>query len=104
MHEKFEIVNADSLVRGAEIDCVEGDEREIVRNRYIVTEAVENRLIAMASTPALVYSRRTGKLSAEVEVYDYFDFESLSTERNLLRLTVVLDFRSLLRFEKMRCL
>ena len=94
MHEKFEILNADALVVGAEIDCVEGDEREIVRNRYVVTEVIDNRYIAMASTPTRVHDRETGKVTTEVNVYDYFDFEPLGSDRTRLTQTVVLEMKS----------
>jgi len=66
----------------------------VVRNRYIVTEVVENRLIAMASTPTRVHDRESGNLVAEVDVWDYFDFEPLGPERTRLVQTVVLDMRS----------
>jgi hypothetical protein len=94
MHEKFEIVNAGALTLGAEVDCVEGDAREMVHNRYVVTEVIVNRRIAMSSTPTRVYDRRTGRLTTEVNVYDYFDFEPLGPDRTLLRQTVVLDMKS----------
>jgi hypothetical protein len=94
MHEKFEIVNAGALTVGAEIDCVEGDDREIVRNRYVVTEVIENRRIAMSSTPTRVYNRDTGKLTTEVNVYDYFDFVPLGPNRTRLTQTVVLDMKN----------
>lgn len=94
MHETFEILNAEALVEGAEIDCVEGDEKEIVRNRYVVTEVIENELIAMASTPTRVFERESGELVAEVDVWDYFDFEPLGPDRTRLVQTVVLDMKS----------
>lgn len=94
MHEKFEILNADALVEGAEVDCVEGDEKEIVRNRYVVTEVIENQLIVMASTPTRVYDRESAALVAEVDVWDYFDFEPLGPTRTRLVQTVVLDMKS----------
>jgi hypothetical protein len=94
MHEKFEILNAEALVEGAVIDCVEGDAKEVVRNRYVVTEVIENRLIAMASTPTRVYDRASGEPVAEVDVWDYFDFEPLGPRRTRLVQTVVLDMKS----------
>lgn len=94
MHEKFEILNGDGLVVGAEVDCVEGDENEIVQNHYVVREVFENQLIAMSSEPTRVYNRKTGKLTAEVDVYDYFDFEPIDSDRTRLTQTVVLDMKS----------
>ncbi len=94
MHEKFEIVNRDALIVGAEIDCVEGDDKEVVRNRYLVTEVVENKLIAMSSKPTRVYNRKTGKLTAEVDVYDYFDFEPIGPNQTKMIQTVVLDMKN----------
>ena len=94
MHEKFEILNADALVVGAEVDCVEGDEKEVIRNRYVVTEVAENRLLAMESLPIRVYDRASGDLVAEVDVRDCFDFEPLGPDRTRLTQTVVLDMKS----------
>lgn len=94
MHEKFEIINDSALVEGAVVDCVEGDEQEVVRNRYVVTEVIEDRLIAMASTPTRVHDRGSGELVAEVDVWDYFDFEPLGPSRTRLVQTVVLDMKS----------
>lgn len=94
MHEKFEIVNADALTIGAELDCVERDKNEVVRNRYIVTEVIEDRLIAMSSKPTKVYNRNSGELVAEVDVWDYFDFEAVGPNRTGLTQTVILDMKS----------
>ncbi len=94
MHEKFEILNADGLVEGAEVDCVEGDAKELVRNRYVVTEVVPNRLLVLASSPTVVLDRATGQQVAEVDVWNHFDFEPLGRDRTRLTQTVVMDMKS----------
>lgn len=94
MHEKFEILNAGALVEGAEVDCVEGEQKEVVRNRYVVTQVIQHRLIAMESIPTRVYDRESGELVAEVNVWDYFDFEPLGAHRTRLTQTVVLDMKN----------
>lgn len=45
MHSAFEILNADKLEVGAEIKSIEGDNDEIVRNLYVVTKVVPEKLI-----------------------------------------------------------
>lgn len=55
---------------------------------------IENRLIAMASTPTRVYDRESGDLVAEVDVWDYLDFEPVGTDRTRLAQTAVLDMKS----------
>jgi hypothetical protein len=94
MHERFDIVNAAGLVFGAEVDCVEGDDRQQVRNHYVVTEVVTNERIVMESRPTRVYDRSSGRQLAEVEVWTYFDFERLDGGRTRLTQTVVLDMGS----------
>lgn len=73
---------------------MEGDQKEIVRNHYVVTDVVEHELIAMVSKPTRVYDRESGALVAEVDVWDYFDFEPLGPDRTRLTQTVVLDMKS----------
>jgi hypothetical protein len=91
MHGKFEIVNADSLVTGAEIESEEGDESRVVRHRYVVTRVIPARLLQLESTPSVVYDRDTGEEIARVNTDVYYDFEPLDEDRTRLTQTVVID-------------
>lgn len=91
MHDEFTILNAEKLEVGAEIKCIEGDDRDIVHNHYVVTKVTLNKLIQFESTPTIVYDRETKKEMGRMNVYVYFDFDELGKERTLLTQTVVID-------------
>ena len=91
MHDKFEILNADGLVEGAEIECIERDEDDVVHHRYVVTKDVEDELIQYESTPSIIYDRETNRKIGECNTYVYYDFERLDDNRTRLTQTVVID-------------
>ena len=90
LHERFDILNANGLVKGANVDCREGGSKEIVHNSYVVTEATENELIQLASTPSIIYDRATGRKIGASNAFVYFDFEALGEKARLTQ-TIVID-------------
>lgn len=91
MHTEFTILNADELIEGAEIECIEGDTNDIVHNHYVVTKTIENELIQFESKPSVVTDRKTGKAMMKMNVYVYFDFHALQRNTTSLSQTIVIE-------------
>ncbi len=91
MHDQFKILNADGLVKGAEIECSEGDDEDLIYHRYRVTEDIENKLIQYESKPSIIYDQETKKKIGKCNVYVYYDFIKLDPDRTMLKQTVVID-------------
>lgn len=91
MHTEFRILNGDKLEVGTKVRCIEGDDNDIVNNLYVVKSVETNKLIHFASTPTIVYSRKTNKEMGRMNVYVYFDFAETSSGGTLLQQTIVLD-------------
>lgn len=91
MHNQFRIINADGLIKGAVVECIEGDEEDIIHHRYVVKEDKEDTLIHYASTPSTIYDKETKKRIGTCNTYVYYDFIRVNGGRTLLRQTVVID-------------
>ncbi|MBM4278554.1 MAG: hypothetical protein FJ130_11855 [Deltaproteobacteria bacterium] len=91
MHSQFNIVNANGLIEGAEIECIEGDDDDIVHHRYVVTHDREDVLIQYESTPSIIYDKKTNKKTGECNTYVYYDFVNQGNDRTVPKQTVVID-------------
>ena len=91
MHEQFNIINADGLTEGAEVECIEGDNEDVVHHRYIVKKDIENVLIQMESEPSIIHDKETNKQIGKCNCYCYFDFVALDNNRTMVKQTVVTD-------------
>ncbi len=91
MHDKFQILNADGLIEGAEIECVEGDEEDVIHHRYIVTRDKRNELIQYESRPSVIFDKETNKKTGECNTFVYYDFIRLDDARTILKQTTVID-------------
>ncbi|MGR3321648.1 MAG: SRPBCC family protein [Pseudooceanicola sp.] len=94
MHERFEILNAEALVLGAEVDCIEGDPDEIVQHRYVVTRVEAPTLLVMESLGTRIIDRASGETTAEIDVWVYFDLRPLEDGRTEMAQTVVMGMRN----------
>ncbi len=94
MHERYEILNADALIVGAEVDCLEGDPNQITRHHYVVTAAEAPNLLAMESIGTEIIDRASGDHIADIDVWVYFDLTALGAEQTELTQTVVIDMRN----------
>lgn len=90
MHTTLDILNADGLVEGAEINCIEGDDDDVVHNHYVVTRVIENQAIQFESTPSVEYTRDSNREVAKMNVHVYFDFEQAGAEKTVVEHTIVI--------------
>lgn len=91
MHDQFKILNADGLIEGAEIECIEGDDEDVIHHRYKVIKDVENKLIQYESKPSIIYDKETNKKVGKCDVYVYYDFVGIDKNRTILKQTVIID-------------
>lgn len=91
MHNQFKIINAEGLTEGAIVECIEGDEEDIVHHRYIVRKDIEDTLIYYDSTPSIIYDTETNKKIGECNTHVYYDFIRLDGHRTLLNQTIIID-------------
>src|SRR3989338_8758810 len=91
-HKKFELVNENSLIKGASIQNEETAGGQYLKHRYEVVKVIENRFIKLISDPSTVIM--WGILKLPVKVTVEFEMQSMVDKKTKVFSCLTLEFKN----------
>ncbi|MBN2610217.1 MAG: hypothetical protein JXB00_01535 [Bacteroidales bacterium] len=98
-HIQYELLNAEYLQEGTEIDCREKAGNQTVYHKYRVEKIIPNEYVYYLSLPSKVFIELPYKtIESKSNTYCFYDFEKINDSTTSLQLTIAIQFGS--GFEK----